>query len=172
MYLLLFNCTCSHCFKLWLGSHIWYYRQHTIRQWGKRKRPTETWWELLQYPTSAHEVQLQPNYATKIVHFLQDLSVMPHEEKERTLNGSLYNLPIDCMLTALFYSLLIPSSQRWAAHQCCRCLSQMPSQMSYLACTSLSEIRLLLNILFFILFISISFDASNGKVSCVFWQKG
>lgn len=171
MYLLWFNCTCSHRFKLWLGSHIWYCRQHATRLWGKRKRSTETWWELLQYPTSAHEVQLQPNYVTKIVHFLQDLSVMPHKEKERTLwMARCTTFPLTACW--LHYSLLIPSSQCWAVHQCCRCLSQMPSQMSYLACTYLSEIRLLLNILFFILFISISFDASSGNVSCLFWQKG
>lgn len=85
IYLLLIKVHLLHTFQvlIWLSNLALQAKCHWA-EGGKKKRQTEKSQSLIHLQTSVPEVQLQANYAIKVVQFLHGLSFMLHEEKEKS----------------------------------------------------------------------------------------
>lgn len=149
--------------SIWLSHSV--LQENAIRQGEVRGKGRQKPWDLVQPLTSVDEGQLQPNYGIGVVHFLRGLNFMLHPGKDgdRMARGT------TSPLTALFVTYTILSALRcvkaWPAS------SQLLFQMPYLACTSLNEIRLLLNILFLIPFVPVSSWCLQWKCFLSIWTK-
>lgn len=158
MLLLQLNCTCSQHFRLWFGSHIWYCRQHAIRQSevrGKgRQRSCENW-SSLRLPLKRY------SYSQIILPrlFISYMIWVVYHTRKRIGYSDCPALPSPHELPttdwAIHYSYLHVRAELCKSAICVWAKGYF--KYNYLACTSLSEIRLLLNNIIFILFIPISF---------------
>lgn len=161
MYLLLLNSMCRKCFKLWFDSNIrycWKMPSGRVRKEGKVDRSHETWsklWLLLM------RCSYGPIMASRLfVCYVVWISCYTWKRSgDRLTRGTASSVTA----YGLDYSWLRPSSQSWDGQDCGLRLSQLLFQMPYFACTSLNEIRLLLNLLFLILFVPISSWCLQGK---------